>query len=45
MGFLAIITTFIGLVSTPVAQLVALVVIVIAGNVVETRLVSRRKSA
>jgi low temperature requirement protein LtrA len=45
MGFLAIITTFIGLVTTPVAQLVALVVIVIAGNVVETRLVSRRKSA
>ena len=45
MGFLAIITTFIGLVTTPVAQLVALAVIVIAGNVAETRAGSRRKSA
>ena len=45
MGFLAITTSFIGLVTTPVAQLVALVVIVIAGNVAETRAGSRRKSA
>ena len=36
MGFLAVITTFIGLRTTPVVQLAALVVILIAGNVVET---------
>ncbi|MEA2669541.1 MAG: hypothetical protein QOJ33_2475 [Chloroflexota bacterium] len=37
MGFLAIITTFIGLRTTPVVQLAVLVVILIAGNVAETR--------
>ena len=37
MGFLAILTTFIGLRTTPVAQLAALVVILIPGNAVEIR--------
>jgi len=42
LGFLAIITTFIGLKTTPVVQLAALVAIVIAGNVAETRAGSLR---
>jgi hypothetical protein len=42
MGFLAIVTTFIGLRTTPVVQLAALVVILIAGNLVETRAGSNR---
>jgi low temperature requirement protein LtrA len=37
MGFLAVITAFVGLRTTPVVQLAALVVILIAGNIVETR--------
>jgi low temperature requirement protein LtrA len=37
MGFLAVITAFIGLRTTPVVQLAALVAILIAGNIVETR--------
>jgi low temperature requirement protein LtrA len=37
MGFLAIMTTFIGLKTTPVVQLAVLVVILVAGNMVETR--------
>jgi low temperature requirement protein LtrA len=42
MGLLAILTTFIGLRTTPVVQLAALVVILIAGNVAETRAGSTR---
>ena len=42
MGLLAIITTFIGLKTTPVVQLSVLVVILIAGNVAETRAGSNR---
>jgi hypothetical protein len=37
MALLATMTTFIGLRTTPVAQLAVLVVILIAGNVVEAR--------
>jgi hypothetical protein len=42
MGLLAILTTFIGLRTTPVVQLAALVVILIAGNIAETRAGSTR---
>ena len=42
MGFLAILTTFIGLRTTPVVQLATLVVILIAGNAVEIRAGSMR---
>jgi len=42
MAVLALITAFVGLRSTPVAQLAALVVIVVAGNVVEARVGSAR---
>ena len=42
MGFLAILTTFIGLRTTPVVQLATLVVILIAGNAVEIRTGSMR---
>jgi low temperature requirement protein LtrA len=42
MAALALITTFIGLRITPVAQLAALVVVLIAGNVAETRAGSGR---
>ena len=42
MGFLAVVTTFIGLRTTPVVQLAALVVILVAGNVIETRAGSTR---
>jgi low temperature requirement protein LtrA len=44
MGFLAIMTAFIGLRTTPVAQLAALVVIVIAGTVAEHLMARRRPS-
>jgi len=44
MGFLAIMTTFIGLRTTPVLQLAALVVIVIAGPVADHLLPKRRPS-
>ncbi|TMD84531.1 MAG: low temperature requirement protein A [Chloroflexi bacterium] len=42
MGFLAILTTFIGLRTTPVVQLAALVVILVVGNVAEIRAASNR---
>jgi low temperature requirement protein LtrA len=37
LGLLAILTTFIGLRTTPVIQLAVLVVVLVAGNIVETR--------
>ena len=42
MGFLAIMTTFVGLWTTPVGQLIALLVILIAGILVDSRMAGRR---
>jgi len=42
LGLLAIMTTFIGLRTTPVGQLAVLVVVLVAGNIVETRAASNR---
>jgi hypothetical protein len=43
MGFLAILTTFIGLKTTPVVQLAVLVLILVAGLAVDHRMTGRQR--